>query len=136
ERTAAAQAEQIGIAQAALYPHISITGMLGYSAINASQLFMPGSLNASVGPTFTWNILNYGRLANNVRLQDAKFQQSLLDYRTVVLTANQECEDGLISFLQSQERAKMLTDSVIAADKAFQIVVAQYQVGAVDFNRL
>ena len=111
ERTAAAQAQQIGIAQADLYPHISITGTLGYSAQNASQLFTYPAFNGSVGPSFQWNILNYGRLANNVRLQDAKFQQTLLDYRTAVLTANQEAEDGLVAFLQSQEQAKMLTES-------------------------
>ena len=136
ERAAAAQAQQIGIAQAALYPHISITGTLGYSAQNASQWFTPSAFNGSVGPTFTWNILNYGRLANNVRLQDAKFQQTLLDYRTAVLTANQEAEDGLVAFLQSQEQTKLLTESVVAADKAYQIGVAQYRVGTVDFNRL
>ena len=94
------------------------------------------AFNGSVGPSFTWNILNYGRIANNVRLQDAKFQQTLLDYRTAVLTANQEAEDGLVAFLRSQERTKMLTESVVAADKAFQIVVSQYRVGTVDFNRL
>ncbi len=136
ERAAAAQAQQIGIAQADLYPHISITGTLGYSAQNASQLFTPAAFNGSVGPSFQWNILNYGRLANNVRLQDAKFQQTLLDYRTAVLTANQEAEDGLVAFLKSQEQAKMLTEGVVAADKAFQIVVSQYRVGTVDFNRL
>ena len=100
ERNAAAQAQQIGIAQANLYPHISITGTLGYSAQNASQLFTHSAFAGSVGPSFQWNVLNYGRLANNVRLQDAKFQQTLLDYRTAVLTANQEAEDGLVSFLQ------------------------------------
>jgi NodT family efflux transporter outer membrane factor (OMF) lipoprotein len=136
ERAAAAQAQQIGIAQAALYPHISITGTLEYSAQNASQWFTPSAFNSSVGPTFTWNIFNYGRLANNVRLQDAKFQQTLLDYRTAVLTANQEAEDGLVAFLRSQEQTKLLTESVVAADKAFQIVLSQYRVGAVDFNRL
>jgi NodT family efflux transporter outer membrane factor (OMF) lipoprotein len=136
ERAVAAQSEQIGIAQAAEYPHISITGSLGYSALNASQLFTPASFTGSVGPTFTWNILNYGRLVNNVRLQDAKFQQTLLDYRTAVLTADQETEDGLVAFLKSQEQARLLYESVVAADKAFQIVVSQYKVGTVDFNRL
>jgi NodT family efflux transporter outer membrane factor (OMF) lipoprotein len=136
ERAVAAQSEQIGIAQANLYPHISISGTLGYTAINASQLFTYPSLNGSTGPSFTWNILNYGRIQNNVLLQDAKFQQTLLDYRTTVLTANQQAEDGLVAFLRSQEQAKLLTESVVAADKAFQIVVAQYTTGTVDLNRL
>ncbi len=136
ERAAAAQAQQIGISQAALYPHISIKGNFGYTAQNASQLFTYPAFNGSVGPSFQWNILNYGVLANNVRLQDAKFQQTLLDYRTAVLTANQEVEDGLVSFLKSQEQTRMLNEAVIAADKAFQIVLSQYRVGTVDFNRL
>ena len=153
ERNAAAQAQQIGIAQAELYPHISITGTLatptalgatpqngsatlGYSAQNLSQLFTPGAFTGSVGPSFQWNILNYGRLANNVRLQDAKFQQSLLDYRTAVLTANQEAEDGLIAFLRSQTQAKLLAQSVLAANKAYQIGITQYREGTVDFTRL
>ena len=136
ERAAAAQAQQIGIAQAELYPHISITGTLGYSAINASQLFKPANLNGSVGPSFTWNILNYGRLANNVRLQDAEFQQTLLDYRTAVLNANQEAEDGLVAFLRSQEQRRLFAEGVVAAKQAYQIVVSQYQVGAVDYTRL
>jgi outer membrane protein TolC len=99
-------------------------------------LFTYQAFNGSVGPSFQWNILNYGVLANNVRLQDAKFQQTLLDYRTAVLTANQEVENGLVSFLKSQEQTRMLTEAVIAADKAFQIVLSQYRVGTVDFNRL
>jgi len=136
ERAAAAQAQQIGIAQAALYPHIFINGTLGYSAVNASQLFTPANFNGSMGPSFTWNILNYGRISNNVRLQDALFQQTLLDYRTAVLTANQEAEDGLISFLKSQEQAKLFAESVDAASKACQIGISQYSVGSIDFNRL
>ncbi len=153
ERNAAAQAQQIGIAQANLYPHISITGMLaspttlgtsmqtgpatlGYSAQNLSQLFTPGAFTGSVGPSFQWNILNYGRIANNVRLQDAKFQQTLLDYRTAVLTANQEAEDGLIAFLRSQTQARLLTQSALAANKGYQIGITQYREGTIDFTRL
>ncbi len=136
ERNAAAQAQQIGIAQAGWYPHISINGTLGYSAQNASQLFTYQAFNGSVGPSFQWDILNYGRIANNVRLQDAKFQETLLIYRNTVLTASAEAENGLITFLRAQERAKLLTESVIAADKAYKIVVSQYRVGTVDFNRV
>ncbi len=136
ERAAAAQAQQIGIAQAALYPQFSIVGTLGYSALNASKLFTEPSFNSSIGPSVQWNILNYGRIANNVRLQDAVFQQTLLDYRTAVLTANQEAEDGLITFLRAQEQTKLLNQSVAAAALAYQIAVSQYRAGLVDFNRV
>jgi len=134
ERSAAAQSELIGIAMTDWYPHISITGTLGGSAQNFSQLFTYAAANGSVGPTFTWNILNYGRIANNVKLQDAKFQELLLDYRGAVLNANQEAENGLITYLKAHEEARNLLDSVVAANKAVKIVVAQYRVGTVDFT--
>ena len=76
ERAAAAQSEQIGIAETDWYPHISILGTFGYSTTGQglSQLFTPANQFGSVGPSFQWNILEYGRIANNVRLQDATFQ--------------------------------------------------------------
>ena len=74
ERLAAAQAEQIGIAQADLYPAFYVNGSLGYSAQNFPDLFKNTAFNGSVGPSFQWNLLNYGRIVNNVRSQDAQFQ--------------------------------------------------------------
>ncbi len=74
ERQAAAQAEEIGIAAADLYPAFSVTGTLGWQAAKLSDLFKPQSLNSNVGPSFQWNVLNYGRIVSNVRFQDAQFQ--------------------------------------------------------------
>ena len=74
ERLAAAQAEQIGIAEAAFIRLFTSTGTLGYSAQNFSDLFRPAAFNGSVGPSFQWNLLNYGRIINTVRYQDAQFQ--------------------------------------------------------------
>ena len=87
ERTAAAQAAQIGVAESQFYPHISILGTLDYSSQKFDTLISPGSLSGNVGPSFTWNILNYGRLLNNVRYQDALFQQLVVDYQITVLNA-------------------------------------------------
>lgn len=135
ERRVASQAEQIGIAQADFYPSFFINGTLGYQARNFSQLFSSNAFNSSVGPSFQWNILNYGRIVNNVRLQDATLQELIVVYQQRVLDANQEAEDGLVTFLRAQERAKLLNESVIAAQSAVDIVVSQLQQGAVDFNR-
>ena len=73
---AASQAEKIGIAQADLYPAFSINGNLGCTAENFRDLFQPTAMSGSVGPSFQWNILNYGRIVNNVRYYDAKFQRT------------------------------------------------------------
>jgi NodT family efflux transporter outer membrane factor (OMF) lipoprotein len=135
ERTAAVQAEQIGIAEAATYPAFSITGVIGYEATALPRLFTPTSLNASVGPTFQWNVLNYGRLVNNVHLQDATLQELIVAYQQTVLQANSDVENGLATFLRSQEQTKLLAASVRDYQGALQIVLAQEKAGVVDYSR-
>ncbi len=137
ERLAAAQAEQIGIAETDWYPAISINGTLGWQAQNLSDLFRPQSLNSNVGPSFQWNLLNYGRILNNVRLQDAQFRQLVTAYQSTVLQADLEVENGIVTFVQAQQRADDLRKSVDEAWLALQVIVAQYQagLGGIDFNR-
>ena len=101
ERQAAAQSAQIGIAEAEFYPHIAINGTIGFSAQNFRNLFQEQALAGNVGPSFTWNILNYGRLVNNVRLQDARFQELVATYQNTVLSAAQDVENGLVTFLRA-----------------------------------
>ena len=133
---AASQGEQIGIAEADLYPFLGINGTLGYQANNLPQFLASPSLNSSIGPVFQWNILNYGRIDNNVRLQDARFWALATVYQNTVLKAAAEVEDGLVAFLQAQERSKLLDSSVTNAQKAVDIVFKEYRVGKVDFNRV
>ena len=95
---AAAQGEQIGIALTDLYPAFSINGDLGWEANRFPDLFKTTAFNGSVGPAFQWNLLNYGRILNNVRLQDAKFQELVVTYQQSVLEADREVEDGLVTF--------------------------------------
>ena len=70
ERLAAAQAEQIGIAEAQLYPMFSINGMIDWQATKF-RTCSPARVQRRIGPPFQWNILNYGRIHNNVLYQDA-----------------------------------------------------------------
>lgn len=136
ERNAAAQAEQIGIAEADYYPAISIVGNMGYSAQNFPQLFTSNAFNGAVGPQFQWNILNYGRLLNNVRFQDAQFQALVIQYRQTVLQAAGEVESGIVTFLEEQV-AKEADDRVVeAAQSATNIMLDRLNVGTVDYLRL
>ena len=70
------------------------------------------------GPSFQWNILNYGRILNNVRLQDARFQELVVTYQQRVLQADEEVEDGLATFLRAQRRTEHLDKSVKAVRAA------------------
>jgi NodT family efflux transporter outer membrane factor (OMF) lipoprotein len=134
EREVAAQSARIGIAESDFYPHISIVGTLGWSSKNLADLYAPESFRGSVGPGFNWNILNYGRIVNNVRAQDARFQQAAYAYQEKVLQAGREAEDGIVKFLKSHERSRCLNASSHAAENTRVITTDQYRQGAVDFT--
>lgn len=139
ELSAAAQSAQIGLAKADLYPSFTLLGTLGTSATtigsgNLGNLFTGSSLTYSAGPSFQWNILNYGQITNNVRVQDARLQELLIDYANTVLTAQKEVEDGLAEFLQSRRQAELLRKSVAAANGALRIAMIQYEGGIADFT--
>ncbi|PNG25159.1 transporter [Methylocella silvestris] len=139
ELRAAAQSAQIGVAQAELYPALTLTGRIGGSAstINGAKLssiFTPAGLAYSFGPSFQWNILNYGQITNNVRLQDATLQQYLVDYQNTVLKAQQDVENGISGYLQSRLATAALRRSVAAANGALGISLLEYQQGTRDFT--
>jgi NodT family efflux transporter outer membrane factor (OMF) lipoprotein len=136
ERQAAAQSAEIGVAEAEFYPHIAISGSIGYSAEHFKDLFTSPALMGSIGPAFQWNILNYGRILNGVHLQDAKLQELVASYQNTVLSAAQDVENGLVTFLDAQQRTKFQAASVKDAEEAVQIAVAQYKAGVVDFTRV
>ena len=105
ERQLAAQSAQIGFAVTELYPHFSIGGSIGSSALTTGDLFDNESETWSLFGMFQWNIFNYGRLRSNVRLQDALFQQLLVDYRNTVLEAQGDVENAIVAYIKSHEQA-------------------------------
>jgi NodT family efflux transporter outer membrane factor (OMF) lipoprotein len=136
ERQAAAQCAQIGVAEAEFYPHIFINGSIGASAQHFKDLFVSKASTGTIGPSFQWEILNYGRILNNVRLQDATFQQLVTAYQNTVLNANEEVENGLVTFLRGQERTRFQADSVKYAEKVVNAVFKQYELGTIEYTRV
>jgi outer membrane protein TolC len=132
EREAAAQSARIGIAESDFYPAISIVGTIGVASQNFSNLFESDSFRGTINPGFNWNILNYGRILNNVRVQDARFNELIARYQQTVLEANGEVETELIRFLKSQERSRALAESAGAWSDALNLVTQQYDAGRVD----
>jgi NodT family efflux transporter outer membrane factor (OMF) lipoprotein len=139
EYSAIAQGAQIGVAKADLLPAFSLTGNFGTLATDLGMNNLSDVVNwrntaISYGPAVQWNILNYGRIMNNVRVQDARFQEWLINYQNTVLKAQQDVEDNLAAFLRSQEQAKALTENVDAAQKSLNLAVIQYREGITDFT--
>jgi len=123
------QAAQIGIAEAEMFPHIGINGSIGLAANRLSQLFNQQSWIGSIGPSLTWNILNYGRLLANVRSQNNQYQQYVLAYQQTILNADQDAENSLVGYLQSLEQSTHLKDSADAAVAASKYYYTQLATG-------
>lgn len=141
EMLAASQSALIGVARTELYPRFSLLGSIGYmtsdtGSSSAGDLFDSDSLTFLAGPTFQWNILNYGRLKNNVRVQDARYQQTIVNYRNTVLNAYREVEDAMVGFIQSQIESGFRDEGARAARRSVEIANIQYREGAVDFQRV
>jgi NodT family efflux transporter outer membrane factor (OMF) lipoprotein len=134
EQAAAAQSARIGVAAAELLPAFQLQGSVGLSAQDAAMFFEGRAFEAVAGPSFNWPILNYGRISNNVRLQDALFQESATNYAQTVLVAQQEVEDSLVGYLKGRERVERLAASVEAADRAVDLSLIQYREGATDYT--
>ena len=132
----AAQSAQIGVAEADLYPAFGINGVLDWQAETLGDVFSPGSLAGSIGPGFSWNIFNYGRIQNSVRLQDAKFQQAVYSYQNTVLKAQRETEDAIVGFRASQQQTDKLQQAVDDALELNSLLLVQANAGATDFNRV
>ncbi len=129
ERQLKIQSAQIGIAEAEMYPHVGINGSLGLAASDLGRLFNSQSWTGSIGPSLSWNILNYGRLLANVRLQNYRYQQFVATYQDTVLSANLDAENALTAYLKSMDQAQNLQNSADAAAKLSGYLVNQFKQG-------
>lgn len=134
ERAIASQSEQIGIAISDLYPHFSINGEIALESERFSDLFSSASSAGSLSPAFRWNLLNYGRIINNVELQGFGLEELIAGYQNTVLTANQEVEDAMIAYLKNQERVKSLKAAVEETAEALRLLTISFNEGDISFT--
>ncbi|MFC6633412.1 efflux transporter outer membrane subunit [Microbulbifer taiwanensis] len=131
---AASQSAQVGVALTDLYPAISLFGTVGWSG---NSLDSVGDVSRLVaGPALTWNIFSYGRLENNVRVQDARLQQALESFRATVFGAAREIDDAASRIDQTGARQNILDESLVSAERSLEIATRQYQEGYADFQRV
>jgi NodT family efflux transporter outer membrane factor (OMF) lipoprotein len=138
ELRAIAQCDQIGVAKAELFPKFVLFGAIStqHASNTGGHLFGPGSLIYNAGGSLFWPILQYPTILNNVRVEDARFQELLLDYVNTVLVAAQEVEDGMVGYLRSEDSAVFAQNAVTAAETAVKLALVQYREGAVDYTRV
>ncbi|HEX6829321.1 MAG TPA: TolC family protein, partial [Burkholderiales bacterium] len=134
EMQLAAQSAQIGISEAALYPSIALVGSVGLSATSVD--WSARTLDWLAGPALVWNIFDYGRLTNQVLVQDARFQQLYEVYQDTVLRAAREMDDATVAFATGLVQVEILEEAVQAARRSLDLATLQYQEGLVDFERV
>ena len=138
EYQAASQSALIGVREADLYPSFSLTGMFGY--LNASVSYQGGQTftfegsSSSVGAGLYLPLFYRGAIVDQVRVQDAVFQQAILNYQNSVLNAQAEVEDALIQISTSEQAAIDYRRAVGSAREAANLALDLYEAGQSDYN--
>ena len=112
-----------------MFPHIGINGSVGLASNQFRSVFQAKSWTGNLGPSLTWNILNYGRLLANVRFQNELYRQFVAEYQQAILNANQDAENSLIAYLRTLEQSEHLHISADAAANLTTYLIKQYQEG-------
>jgi NodT family efflux transporter outer membrane factor (OMF) lipoprotein len=133
EREVAAATAQIGVARADLYPRFAISGTFGRRSADAADLRAGASQFWSIVPGVRWPILSGGRIRANIRVHDARLEQSLNRYEQAVLVALEGVEDALLAQSREQHRLETLRESVRANRRALELATERYTGGLENF---
>jgi NodT family efflux transporter outer membrane factor (OMF) lipoprotein len=133
ERQVAAANEQIGIAMAAFYPSLSLTGSAGLESSSLAKWFTWPSRFWSVGPQLAETLFDAGRRRGVVAEQRAAYDATVAAYRETVLTAMQQVEDNLAALRILEAEADKAQQTIEAANRALDISTAQYRAGTASY---
>jgi len=134
EQAVAAQSALVGVAEADLYPQLSLLGSIGWSFVSASHL--PDTFDLAAGPSLIWNPFDYGRRKNAVRVEDARLQQLIELYQQAVREAAREADDAASGLVRSLQSAGIRQDAAQAAQRSLDLATSQYREGFADFQRV
>ena len=133
EREVAAATARVGVAAADLFPRFFLTGAAGLQSFNSSDFFTAGSRFWSLGPSMRWPIFSAGRIRQNIKVQNARLEQSLIRYEQTVLTSLEEVENALVACGKEEEHHQALVQSEVANRRAVELADERYRSGLVDF---
>jgi NodT family efflux transporter outer membrane factor (OMF) lipoprotein len=135
ERELAAQTARIGVATADFYPRLTLGGSIGLETLSLSTL-SSGTSKVSGGPGISWAVFKGGAIRQNIEVQSALQEQSLIAYEASILTALEEVENALVAYVEVQHRRQSLSEATRAAHKAVELAQHKYQAGLTDFNNV
>ncbi len=133
ERRMAAANARIGVAEAAYFPSLSLTGSGGFASNSLSTLFSAPSRFWSLGVGLADTLLDFGARGAAVETSRAAYDEAIANYRATVLGAFQEVENNLAAVHWLAEESKVQQEAARAARESVVLTVNQYKAGTVSF---
>nr|WP_295664419.1 efflux transporter outer membrane subunit [Polymorphobacter sp.] len=134
ERRVAAANAGIGIAVAAFFPNLTLTGSVGQSATSIGNLFNGSAFLWSLGASLAQSVFDGGLVRGQVAAARATWRESVATYRQTVLAALQDTEDQLIGARQLAVTTTLRQAASSAADETEKLTLNQYLAGQVDYT--
>jgi multidrug efflux system outer membrane protein len=129
ERALAASNARIGVAQAAFFPTLRLTGYGGFESKEVTNLFDLSSNVWSIAPSLSLPIFQGFRNEQNLRLERAAFDASVAGYRQSVLVAFKEVQDALTATRLLTEQSQAIRRSELAAQRASELARKRFDAG-------
>jgi hydrophobe/amphiphile efflux-1 (HAE1) family protein/NodT family efflux transporter outer membrane factor (OMF) lipoprotein len=133
ERQLASANAKIGVAKAAFFPVLTLTGSAGYLSADLSSLFSWDSRTWSIGPSLSLPIFAGGRNRANYKYSQAAFQESVALYRQQVLNAFGEVENSLSGIYHFAVQSEAQQRAVTSARRAAELATDRYRSGIVAY---
>lgn len=133
EETLVAANARIGVAKAAFFPQISLTGIFGVESVALSDLFTGPSRIWQFGPSVTLPIFNAGRNRANLQLTEAQQREALIRYEQAIQQAFREVEDALVAHTKAREGLAQQDAAVQASREALSIAELRYTSGLTSY---
>ncbi|AIL61411.1 efflux transporter outer membrane subunit [Pseudomonas alkylphenolica] len=133
ERQLAAATATIGVATADLFPRVSLSGFLGFTAGRGSQLGSSAAQAWALGPSITWAAFDLGSVRARLRGANADAEGALANYEQQVLLALEESENAFSDYSKRQQRLLALLRQSEASRKAADLASIRYREGTVDY---
>lgn len=123
----------IGVARAAFYPQLTLTGFYGYQSVALSDLFTSGSRTWSFGPAITLPLFTGGRLRANLKVTEAQYMEALASYQKTVQGAFRDVSDGLIAYQRNREFTARQEQLTQANREATELANIRYNGGVTSY---
>lgn len=129
ERLVAAANANVGIAETAYYPTLTLTASAGFASTALQNLLKYASRTWSAGPSLTQTLFDFGRRGATLQGAEASYDATVASYRQTVLSAFQEVEDDLASLRYLAEEAAQQQEAVTAANQSLALEIERYKAG-------